>query len=69
MSSEWRDIETAPRDGTVFLAFSQDLTGSGLPSFISTCGWHDEAGFCTDELREPTHWMPPPSPPETNDVG
>jgi len=63
---EWQFIETAPKDGTEFLAYSQDRTSGTLdplPSFISLCAWHDEAGFCTCELREPTHWMPLPTPP------
>jgi len=54
----WHPIETAPKDGTLFIALSQDLGGNGLPPFVSLCSWHSDAGFCTDELREPTHWTP-----------
>jgi hypothetical protein len=61
--SPWMPIETAPKDGTEFWAYSQDLSGNGLSSFQSRCAWHPDAGFCTDEIREPTHWMPlPPAP-------
>jgi len=27
-----------------------------LPGFQGVCRWHPDAGFCTDELREVTHW-------------
>lgn len=61
----WQPIETAPKDGTRFIAFSQDLTFCGdLPPFVSFCAWHPDAGFCTDELREPTHWVPLPDAPK-----
>lgn len=53
-----RPIEEAPRDGTIILAYSQDLLGRGLPSFWSVCFWHKYAGFYTDEIREPTHFIP-----------
>lgn len=63
----WQPMETAPTDGTPFLAYSRPVVGSGcppdLPPFISVCAWHPDAGFCTCELREPTHWMPLPEPP------
>ena len=57
----WRDIATAPRDGREIVAYSQDVSGTaGLPPFVSLCAWHPDAGFCTCELREVTHWMPLP---------
>jgi hypothetical protein len=60
----WQPIETAPRDGTEVIAYSQDVRGnSGLNPFVSLCAWHPDAGFCTCELRDATHWMPlPPAP-------
>lgn len=61
--TKWQPIETAPKDGTVFLAYSQDLSGNGLSPFISCCSWHPDAGFCTDDICEPTHWLPLPSSP------
>ena len=57
----WRDIATAPRDGREIVAYSQDVSGTaGLNPFVSLCAWHPDAGFCTCELREVTHWMPLP---------
>jgi hypothetical protein len=65
----WRPIETAPKDGTDFLAYSQDLGTNDLPPFISLCSWHPDAGFCTCEIRTVTHWLPLPSPPITQSKG
>jgi hypothetical protein len=60
----WEDISTAPKDGSEIIAYSQDVSGTtGLNPFVSLCAWHPDAGFCTCELREVTHWMrfdPPP---------
>jgi len=63
----WRDIATAPKDGAKIIAYSQDVSGNtGLNPFVSLCAWHPDAGFCTCELREVTHWMPlPPAPTDT----
>ena len=68
----WQDIATAPKDGTEFIAYSQDVSGNtGLNPFVSLCAWHPDAGFCTCELRQVTHWMPftlpaAPTPAEGN---
>lgn len=64
--SEWQPIETAPKDGKIFLAFE--------PSFgriILRFGEHadDGSALWEDTLQEywphyqPTHWMPLPDPP------
>ena len=66
--SPWRLIETAPTDGTVVLVFAAER--DGLPAFQCTAAYHEDAGWCVDELREVTHWMPLPPPPQkenTND--
>lgn len=54
----WRSMVTAPRDGSEFWALSDDTRGNDLPPFVSKCSWHPDAGFCTDELREPIMWRP-----------
>ena len=58
----WRPIETAPKDGTVVLVFAEER--QGLPAFQCTAAHHKDAGWCVDELREVTHWMPLPTPPQ-----
>lgn len=60
----WRDISTAPKDGTRFLAFEQ----SG-DYCISECWWQHDfqewSGWQNDWDNEPnpTHWMPLPAAP------
>lgn len=66
--SEWQPIETAPKDGTRFLAFWPSTNPPNVNSTIVTTWWGMytwETAFITagdDDL--PTHWMPLPSPPE-----
>ena len=57
----WQPIATAPRDGTrvwVYVAAAHDL-----PAFQCACAWHPDGGWCADELRPITHWMPLLEPP------
>ena len=54
----WQPIETAPQDRPIVVyAPARD----GLQEMASICQWHPDAGFCIDELREPTHWTPIPA--------
>ena len=55
--SDWQLIETAPKDGTIIIVFAPGKE-LGLPDFVGLCSWHEDAGFCICELRNPTHWMP-----------
>nr|WP_138918324.1 DUF551 domain-containing protein [Paracoccus sp. TRP] len=62
-SPGWQPIETAPRDGTVFLALED---GEYYGCARSECGdcW---VGYCGQPVvytLEPTHWMPLPAAPE-----
>ena len=57
--SQWFPIETAPTDGTSIVVYCP--AAHGLPPLVSFCSYHDSAGFCVDELREPTLWMPDPT--------
>lgn len=52
----WETIESAPTDGQpvwVYVAMAY-----GLPPFEDRCSWHQDAGWCADELRPVTHWNP-----------
>lgn len=59
--SEWRAIDSAPRDGTRILAVQ--------PSGYITCMQFCSEGYWRSRVDQthhwtPTHWMPLPSPPE-----
>lgn len=70
----WTPIETAPRDGTYFMATSQP----SQEMHVFTCCWsayHPNAKgkecwrnsrICGDKLN-PTHWMPLPPAPKKED--
>lgn len=60
--TEWKPIDSAPKDGTLFLAYAE-AGQHDLPALFSLCAWHPDAGFCICELREATHWQPLPAPP------
>lgn len=70
--SGWRDITTAPKDGTTILAYFplDGLTGNWcriVPvQFHGSNGWifasRAASGFSRD--YQPTHWQPLPTPPE-----
>jgi hypothetical protein len=53
--SAWKPMETAPKDGTIFLA----TEGSAMV----TTYWHRNQWKAVD-WANPTHWMPLPPPPE-----
>ena len=63
----WRDIETAPKDGTDFMGGWFDM-----PNFILGCSmrpvkYHQNSWWESSEdykVRTPTHWMPLPAAPE-----
>lgn len=60
---QWRDISTAPKDGTVFLAFRPH----SQVGFMFVCCVGTDGSF-RDNLRgeqhHPTHWMRLPDYPE-----
>ena len=68
---KWQPIETAPRDGTEFLAFKPSSFGP----IIVVCEWLDEdhpdydgetphVTWDFSGFWDATHWMPLPQPPE-----
>ncbi len=58
--SDWQDISTAPKDGTVFLGkmgYTKRKTHWGKTSHIPLFGWC--FGKVEDvDIWEPTHWKP-----------
>ena len=61
--NDWKPIdENTPKDRLI-LVYAPCCDGLG--DLITTCLWHDDAGFCIDMIREPTHWQElPPLPKE-----
>lgn len=66
LRASWQPIETAPKDGTAFLAI--------VEQFSYVCIWHRHRQCWTDggpaymtipADEQPTHWQPLPPPPET----
>ncbi len=66
----WKPIETAPMDGTHFLA-GQWFIEAGKPEFhCAVTWWSSTWGFGGDtRVEDPTHWMPLPEPPSTQTEG
>lgn len=67
----WQPIETAPKDGTPVLVYAMIVNPSywhecmrDLPPFMTVARWHNDAGWAVCEVREATHWMPLPEPPQ-----
>ncbi len=66
----WRDIESAPKDGTRILLFATKWSSDPIFTAHWSCfrdspekdNWLDDRGSFMDH-REPSHWMPIPSPP------
>lgn len=71
-AQQWRDIESAPRDGVTRILV---LIGDGSDESIQTVAVRDTGNGCwvsswTGEvLYPPTHWQPLPPPPEAKARG
>jgi hypothetical protein len=66
---DWQKIETAPKDGTKVLVWSEDhpwrelgIAFWGRSNPMNRPAW--QGGHCRiDHIDQPTHWMPLPAPP------
>lgn len=56
--SAWKEIGSAPRDGTECLVYDQ---GAFVAAYYESSGW--TATLPGDHFLRPTHWMPLPPPP------
>lgn len=71
MGSEWKPIETAPRDGTEVILHDRGTVGSGFWSksdgaYRADDGWFwemDRGDLLIARNCSPTEWMPLPPPP------
>jgi len=68
---KWQPIETAPKDGTKFLAMWPEIVDG--PAEIDVTyrrndedfrGWASSNFWAHSDDVAPTHWMPLPKPPE-----
>ena len=73
--TEWKPIETAPKDGTKILICVWDIGGywdMEVSQWLKNVSYKDEfgknkkyTGFAPDVgIGGPTHWMPLPAPPK-----
>lgn len=67
MASEWRSIETAPKDGTRVLLWivseSPYHEDHAMPGVGHWTEWNG-GGWVRWHRGTPTHWMPLPEPPK-----
>jgi len=65
-TDQWRDISTAPKDQTRFLAWFVPPDDRGKPH-VAVCQWvlkaPKEGFWAHTSYGDPTHWMPLPDPP------
>lgn len=61
--SEWKPIETAPKDGTPLLLFGI-YPGDQQPLWWVTGGWQNGRFRGDYATPPPTHWLPLPAPPK-----
>ena len=77
--SEWRDISTAPKDGTlVDLWCINHLRWDKAGQRVTSVSWGAVSDWMGNERQdwqhghgedfEPTHWMPLPAPPAAMDT-
>ena len=66
--SAWQPIETAPRDGSIIIAFHAAWTRPSAVWWETTQGGGGQWMFDSDDSErakpEPTHWQSLPAPPE-----
>lgn len=64
---EWQPIETAPKDGTRFLAYEDGnhYALEWVPEMPNDGYWKCLCGQFVTITPEPTHWRPLPAPPLT----
>lgn len=65
----WRDIDTAPKDGTEILLYGRCHPRGSTSRYAcdANVGWRSEGAWRTrvgGEVCDATHWMPLPAPPK-----
>jgi hypothetical protein len=70
--TEWKSIDTAPKNGTSILVYRRwkkhQWLDHGYDHYIEIAYWKDDDwwihAFCPPASNDPTHWMPLPEPPK-----
>jgi hypothetical protein len=64
MTQQWQPIESAPKDGTVFLTWRKGWLRARM-CMMNSGRWFYPFGAPVSDLEsdQPTHWMPIPPPP------
>lgn len=69
-ASEWRTIDTAPKDGTFVLVYGPHSRANGYPGRQLVVRWHGRAWESADDgygvYLTPTHWMTLPKGPNAS---
>lgn len=72
----WQPIETAPKDGTDIILYTEKSNFDGKPSYLVACwktvngvsfwqaGIDSESGNRLYSIEKHTHWQPSPEPPK-----
>lgn len=70
MSDGWKPIDSAPKDGSIILAWSEDMDEVLAIVWAESRGGSWRLAGCSSlELGswgQPTHWMPLPAPPDNS---
>jgi len=69
---EWRNIDTAPKDGSEVILGARGTVWSGYwenqPNHWDETGWYEEDArqghYYHRHPGQPSHWQPFPDPPE-----
>lgn len=67
--TEWKPIETAPKDGTEVILLIEDVIIKGQYISGAFPYWRVDVlpshgcGCCSEDDPSPSHWMPLPPPP------
>jgi hypothetical protein len=63
--SEWKPIETAPKDGRKVVVMTPGYHVRSARYIESLAGWSAWEGSDNDDHLKPTHWMPMPELPRS----
>jgi hypothetical protein len=63
LAAMWRDISTAPKDGTYVLVWRPDEGDCHHEAHVGIDTWSGKSWYRSRLNQQPTAWMPLPQPP------